>query len=49
MPTHQWKDGELTLNLTFTSEDLAPQIIYCKINRSLDYNSNYLLITLAIN
>jgi endonuclease/exonuclease/phosphatase family metal-dependent hydrolase len=48
-PTHQWKDGESTLDLTFASEDLAPRIIHCKIDRSLDYDSDHLPITLAID
>lgn len=48
-PTHRWKDGESTLDLTFSSEDLAPRIIHCKIDRSLDYDSDHLPITLAID
>jgi hypothetical protein len=48
-PTHRWKDGESTLDLTFASEDLAPRIIHCKIDWSLDYDSDHLPITLAID
>lgn len=48
-PTHRWKGGESTIDLTFASEDLAPQIIHCKIDRSLDHDSDHLPITLAID
>ncbi|KAF3484268.1 uncharacterized protein GIQ15_03592 [Arthroderma uncinatum] len=41
--------GESTIDLTFASEDLAPYVIYCKVDRSLDYDSDHLPITLAID
>lgn len=47
-PTHRWKDGESTIDLTFASEELASCVAQCKLNRSLDYDSDHLPITLAI-
>jgi hypothetical protein len=48
-PTHHWKDGESTIDLAFTSEDLANHVIHCKIDRKLDCNSNHLLISLVFD
>lgn len=48
-PTHQWKDRESIINLTFASKDIAACITYYKINKDLNYDSDHLLITLAVN
>lgn len=42
-------DGELTIDLTFASEDVASRIIRCKIDKSLDSDSDHLPIALAID
>lgn len=46
--THRWKDGDSTINLIFATENLESGIIHCKINGSVDCDSNHLPITLAI-
>lgn len=48
-PTHRWKDGVSTIDLTFTSEDLALRVVHCKIDPRLDYDSDHLPIALAIS
>jgi hypothetical protein len=47
--THRWKDGESIIDLTFTLEDVASYIIYCKVDIKLDYNSDHLPIATAID
>jgi hypothetical protein len=47
--THWWKDGESTIDLTFGSEDIASRTIYCKIDTSLDHDSDHLPIAIAID
>ncbi|OAQ57795.2 reverse transcriptase [Pochonia chlamydosporia 170] len=47
-PTHRWKDGESTIDLTFASEDLTSHVTHCKIDRSLDCDSDHLPISVAI-
>jgi ribonuclease HI len=46
-PTHRWKDGESTIDLTFASEDLASRVIHCRIDIDLDCDSDHLPIALA--
>jgi ribonuclease HI len=48
-PTHRWKGGESTIDLTFASEDVASQTIHCRIDPSLDYDSDHLPIAVAID
>jgi ribonuclease HI len=48
-PTHRWKDGESTIDLTFASEDVAARVTYCKIDKSLDRDSDHLPIALVVN
>lgn len=48
-PTHRWKDGESTIDLTFASEEVASRIIHYKIDKSLDCDSDQLPIALAID
>jgi hypothetical protein len=48
-PTHRWKDGESTIDLAFTSEDLANHVIHCKIDRKLDCDSDHLPISLVFD
>jgi len=48
-PTHRWKDGESTIDLAFASEDVASRLIHCKIDSSLDYDSDHLPIAVAID
>ena len=47
--THRWKDGESTIDLTFASEDVASRTIYCKVDTSLDCDSDHLPIAIAID
>jgi hypothetical protein len=47
-PTHRWKDGESTIDLTFASEDVAASVTHCKIDKDLDCDSDHLPIALAI-
>ena len=47
--THRWKDGESTIDLTFALVDAAARIIYYRVETSLDYDSDHLLITMAID
>ena len=47
--THRWKQGETTLDLTFASADLAARTIYCKVDTSLDHDSDHLPIATAID
>ncbi len=47
--THRWKQGESTIDLTFGSEDVASRTIHCKIDTSLDHDSDHLPITIAID
>ncbi|PWI64463.1 hypothetical protein PCL_10441 [Purpureocillium lilacinum] len=48
VPTHRWKDGESTIDLTFASEDLVSRTIQCKIDRRLDCDSDHLPIGVAL-
>ena len=48
-PTHRWKDGESTIDLTFASEELASCTIHCKIAQGLDCDSDHLPIDLIFN
>ncbi|KAF5136457.1 hypothetical protein E5D57_000219 [Metarhizium anisopliae] len=48
-PTHRWKDGESTIDLTFATEGLTPQVNHCKIDRGLDCDSDHLPIAVAID
>jgi ribonuclease HI len=47
--THRWKQGESTIDLTFASADLAARTIYCKVDTSLDHDSDHLPIAVAID
>ena len=47
--THRWQGGESTIDLTFASEDVASNVIRCKIDRRLDYDSDHLPIAVAID
>ena len=47
--THRWQGGETTIDLTFASEDVAANMIHCKIDRKLDYDSDHLPIAVAID
>ena len=47
--TYRWKQGESTIDLTFASADLAARTIYCKVDTSLDYDSDHLPIATAID
>lgn len=48
-PTHRWKDGEYTIDLTFASENVANRVVHCKIDREMDCDSDHLPIALAID
>ena len=48
-PTHRWKDGESTIDLTFASEDVATRLIHCKIDKRLDCDSDHLPIAVVID
>lgn len=48
-PTHRWKDGEITIDLTFASVNVASRKIYCKVDPSLDCDSEHLLIAITID
>ncbi|OKL55294.1 hypothetical protein UA08_09424 [Talaromyces atroroseus] len=48
-PTHRWKDGESTIDLTFASEDVASRVTQCKIDKHLDCDSDHLPIALTVN
>ena len=48
-PTHRWKEGESTIDLTFASEDLASHVTRCQIDRTLDCDSDHLPIATVIN
>ena len=48
-PTHRWSGGESTIDLTFASEDVASRTIYCKVDTSLDCDSDHLPIAVAID
>jgi hypothetical protein len=48
-PTHRWKDGESTIDLTLASEDVAARVTQCKIDRRLDCDSDHLPVALAID
>jgi endonuclease/exonuclease/phosphatase family metal-dependent hydrolase len=47
--THRWHGGESTIDLTFASEDIASNVVHCKIDRRLDYDSDHLPIAVAID
>lgn len=47
--THRWKEGESTIDLTITSEEVASCMIYCKVEPSLDCDSDHLPIDLTID
>jgi hypothetical protein len=47
--THRWKSGEPTIDLSFASEDITSRVIHCKVETSLDYNSDHLPIAVAID
>ena len=47
-PTHRWKDGESTIDLSFATEDLASRVVYCIIDKRLDCDSDHLPIALAV-
>ncbi|EDN04471.1 predicted protein [Histoplasma mississippiense (nom. inval.)] len=48
-PTHRWKDGESTIDLTFASEDLADRVTHCKVDREVDCDSDHLPIALVFD
>lgn len=48
-PTRRWKDGESTIDLSFASEDIARRVTHCKIDNSLDCDSDHLPVALTIN
>ncbi len=41
-PTHRWKDGETTIDLTFATEEVASRVVQCRIDRQLDCDSDHL-------
>ncbi|KAK4075525.1 hypothetical protein Purlil1_12650 [Purpureocillium lilacinum] len=47
-PTHRWKDGESTIDLTFATANVAPHVVHCKIDRELDCESDHLPVAVAI-
>lgn len=47
-PTHRWKGGESTIDLTFASGDVASRTIHCKVETSLDCDSDHLPIATVI-
>ncbi|KAK9445095.1 hypothetical protein VB005_01558 [Metarhizium brunneum] len=48
-PTHRWKDGESTIDLTFATEDLTRHVTHCKIDGGLDCDSDHLPIDTALD
>ena len=46
---YRQKEGESTIDLTFASGNIVSYTIYYKVDTSLDYNSDYLLITIVID
>ena len=47
--THRWKEGESTIDLTFASGDVASHTIHCKVDTSLDHDSDHLPIAVVID
>jgi endonuclease/exonuclease/phosphatase family metal-dependent hydrolase len=47
--TYRWRGGESTIDLAFASEEVAANLIYYRIDRRLDYDSDHLPIAVAIN
>ncbi|KAF3492133.1 uncharacterized protein GIQ15_01650 [Arthroderma uncinatum] len=47
--THRWQGGESTIDLTFATEDLTLRLIHCKVDSSLDCDSDHLPIAVAID
>ena len=47
-PTHRWKDGVSTIDLAFATEDFAPLVSKCKIDRALDCDSDHLPIAVVV-
>lgn len=41
--------NRITIDLTFASEDVAARVTHCKIDRSLDCESDHLPIAIAID
>ena len=48
-PTHRWNGGESTIDLTFASEGVASRLVHCKIDGSLDCDSDHLPISVTID
>lgn len=48
-PTHRWKDGESTIDLTFASESLASHVVRCRIDAEMDCDSDHLPIDLVLD
>ena len=48
-PTHRWKGGVSTIDLTFATPEIAARLIHCKIDKRLDYDSDHLPIKLTLD
>lgn len=48
-PTHQWKDGDSTINLAFATLEVASRLVRCQIDQQLDCNLDHLPMELAID
>lgn len=48
-PTHRWKDGESTIDLTFATKEIASRMVHCRIDKRLDCDSDHLPIDLSTN
>ena len=46
-PTHRWRDGESTIDLTFATEGLASCLLHCRIDKDRDCDSDHLPIATA--
>ena len=47
--THRWNGGELTIDLTFVLEEVASRTIHCKVDLSLDCDSDHLPVSTALD
>ena len=48
MPTHRWREGNSTIDLTFASENLTSHTMYYKIEGDLDCDSDHLPVVSSV-
>ena len=47
--THRTSDGKSTIDLTFATEQVADRVIQCRIEKSLDHDSDHLPIVTVLD